>query len=420
MFALVDCNNFFVSCERVFQPHLEQKPTIVLSNNDGCVIARSNEVKKMGIPMGAPIHKYKHLLKQNNVKTFSCNFQLYGDFSNRVMSTIKAFAEDVQVYSIDEAFINLDLIHNVSHYEYAVELRNIIKQWVGIPTSIGMGPTKTLAKLTNEVAKKNEEFQGVLNYDDYSNKDELLERVEVGDIWGVGRRYAQFLNGWNIYNARQFRDMSLKWVKQNMSINGVRTVMELRGTACFPIHDAPDTRKSILTSRSFGYSVTSAKDMREAVASYVCRAAEKLREEKLAAQYVTVFIKTNKHRQNQQQYSNSYTITLNQASIYNPDLIDAALKALKKIFLDGYYYKKAGVLLTGLVPMNQVQLSFLNDTRNSDQKEKIMHVFDEINNNYGKRTIRYAATGTRKPWSMKQDMRSPRYTTKWSELRRVG
>lgn len=290
-------------------------------------------------------------------------------------------------------------------------------KWTGIPVSIGIAKTKTLAKAANELAKKQTQFNGVLNLNEYNNLDILLEKLEVSDVWGIGRKFAHKLSTIkNVSNAKQFKDLPDDWIKSNMSISGLRTAFELRGISCISFNHVNKHRKSILTSKSFGYSIKTLNELEEAVSSYVCRAAEKLRTEKLAATYVHVFIRTNKFNKHKHYYSNYYTITLPQSTSYNPILIKYALIALKKIFKRDYAYKKAGVLLTGLIPDNQVQLNLFHSEKIHRKHTQLMTTFDTINNTYGSRTLRYATTGLHKPWHLKQENRSPRYTTKWQEL----
>lgn len=419
MYALVDCNNFFVSCERVFRPDLENKPVIVLSNNDGCAVARSNEVKALGIPMGAPIFKYKDLVAKHNIQLFSGNFPLYGDISNRIVQVLRKFTPQLEVYSIDESFLKLNHLPEKDLLKHGQIIKQAVAKWVGVPVSVGIAPTKTLAKAANEIAKMHSQFSGVLylmGQNELGSNSDLLELLPINDVWGVGRQHTKLLKAHGIFTAQQLRDLPLNWVEQKLHVQGKRMVMELRGTVCFTTNNHLEPRKTVITSRSFGTPVTEFQDLKEAVASYVCRAAEKLRQEDLQARFITVYLKTSPHRRDVRYYSNSYTISLPEPSNYNPLLIEKSIEALKHIYLPNLAYKKAGILLSELVPTSQTQLNLLESVSNRTTQLQLMKVVDKINHHYGSRTIRQAATGLSKPWKLKQQSRSPRYTTKWSEI----
>lgn len=414
IFAVVDCNNFYASCERVFRPDLIGKPVVVLSNNDGCVIARSNEAKALGIGMGVPVHQIRHLLE--SVHVFSANFTLYRDLSNRVMDVLGQFAQEVELYSVDEAFLNLYGFESRGLTEYARLIRDTVRQWTHIPVSIGLGKTKTLSKIAVEIAKKSPKTEGVLNLVDSPHIETALERVPVRDVWGVGRRYAERLKGKGIKSAKQLRDMDERWILENFGIILTRTVYELRGISCIPLKDCPTSRVGIICSRSFGTSQTDFKAISEAVSAYASRAAEKLRAHKLVAKTLSVFIRTNRFREWEPQYSNSVFIPLPVPTDYTPELIHYALCGLQKIYREGYGYHKAGVMLNDLVPASERQRGMF-DTVDRQKSEQLMKALDLINRDWGSETLRYAAEGLEKQWKMKQAHRSKRYTTCWEELR---
>jgi len=418
-FALVDCNNFFASCERVFNPGVENVPVIVLSNNDGCVIARSQEAKALGIKMAEPVFRCRDIIRKHNVKVFSTNFTLYGDFSNRVMNTLKNFSTDIEIYSIDEAFLSFENFHPRKLTRHGYTMRDTIKKWTGIPVSIGFATTKTLAKAATELAKKNPEFEGVLNFNDYNDIDFLLEKLPVEDIWGVGRQYTKKLNAHNIHNAKQLKYTDEKWIRKNFTVMGLRTVLELRGESCIPLGDHHAESKTILCSRTFYSAIKTKKDLTPSIANFAARVSEKLRSQKSLASYVTTFVRTNRFKRDQY-YSNSFTVTLDEATAYSPHIIAGALKALDVIFLDHREYKQAGVLLSGIIPIKDKQL-LLNSTPQilNSKNDIFMKTIDSINKRWGNDTLKTAAEDTKTIWFTKQQRRSPRYTTRWDELREI-
>jgi DNA polymerase V len=414
IFALVDCNNFYVSCERLFRPKLVGRPVVVLSNNDGCIIARSNEVKQLGIAMGAPFFKAKSLIDRHKVEVFSSNYTLYGDLSNRVMNVLQQWEAEVEIYSIDEAFITLPPSGVGGLSEYGQQLKNRIWQHVGIPVSVGIAATKTLAKIANRIAKKNNPHNGVLDLTAPGSIDRALKTVQVEDVWGIGRRYSQKLNEHGIYDALQLKMADDKWIRKHLTISGLRTVWELRGTSCIVSDNSPASRKSIVSSRSFGREVSSAADLREAVASYASVAAQKLRSLKMTASFINVFLATNQFKKNQAQYYKHITVPFPQSSSYTPTIIKSALNGLEKIYKTGYRYKKAGVMLTGISSCQSKQLNlFCSEKKGSDS---LMNVLDQINLKWGRDTMQFAAAGMTRPWSMRQSLKSPSYTTNWQEL----
>ncbi|HMB93376.1 MAG TPA: Y-family DNA polymerase [Rhodothermales bacterium] len=411
-FALVDCNNFYVSCERVFDPSLARVPVAVRSNNDGCIIARSNEVKAMGVPMGAPYFQYKKLLARHGTRIFSSNYALYGDMSSRVMAVLGQCAPDVEVYSIDEAFLHL--AGNGQAEGQAREARQRVLQWTGIPTSIGIAPTKTLAKIANRFAKKHPEWEGVFDMTQRKDVDDLLHIVTVEDVWGIGTQRRKLLNKHGIHTARELRDANEKWIQQRLTITGLRTVYELRGISCLPLEEVPTPKKGITSSRSFGEPVTDLGPLSEAVSSYVTRAAEKLRGQVSICGMLTVFI-TTKDFGKGPHYTNSRTATLPEPTAYTPLLIRYAEACLEKIYRPGYRYRKAGVMLTAIQPKGSTQ-AHLFESADHSVNGALMEVVDEINGRWGRGTVFFAASGTKQAWAMKQVQRSPRYTTRWEEV----
>jgi len=416
LFALVDCNNFYVSCERVFNPRLEGRAVVVLSNNDGCVIARSNEAKALGIKMGAPAFQHKDLFRKNGVLVYSSNYALYGDMSQRVMETLGRFTPRIEIYSIDEAFLSLEGFDSTSLTEYAHLIRSTAKKWTGIPVSIGIGPTKTLAKLASKVAKKYRKLNGVFDLTDHPAMEKILDSVDVGDVWGIGPRYRTFLVRHGIRSALDLNRAGDIWVKKHMTVMGLRTVKELRGIPCFGLEELPVPRKGIMSSRSFGRPVESLEELKQALATYVSRAAEKLRSQRSAAAIVHVFLLTNRFKPREPQYGNSSTAILPIPMDYTPNLIRWAHRQLGKIYKPGYRYKKTGVFLTEIVPRDRIQLNLFTQNYPHEKNRKIMRVVDLINARWGTDTVRYGAEGTQKEWKMRRNLLSPRYTTQWSEI----
>lgn len=417
--ALVDCNNFYASCERVFNPKLDGRPIVVLSNNDGVIIARSDEAKELGIKMGDPYFKVEQLIKQHNVAVFSSNYTLYGDLSARVMSILEKFTPEVEVYSIDEAFLNLSGIEISNQTEYLRNIRTTIKKWLRLPVSIGLGPTKTLAKLANRIAKKHKEYAGILNLFDYLDWDKFLEMVEVEDIWGVGRQYAALLHRNNIHTALDLARADQKWVKKRMTVVGLRTMMELNGIPAIDLEHQPPQKKSIVSSRSFGEYLTKFDEVMEATAFFVARAAEKMRSQGSACRVMQVFIRTNPFK-NSPQYYNAAEVRLPYPMNGTNELLPYAKEALKKIFRDGYYYQKVGVMLMDFVQTNSMMVS-LFDPPNRINQIKATELMDKINQKYGREAIYFAAAGMkeRRRWQMKRQLLSRHFTTNWDELPEV-
>jgi len=412
-FGLIDCNNFYVSCERLFRPDLAGRPVVVLSNNDGCIIARSNESKKLGIRMGAPYFKHKALLSRYNVAVFSSNYPLYGDISQRVMDVVMQVEPNVEIYSIDESFIAFPTGKYLDIENYAGLLRDTVQKNTGIPVSIGFGPTKTLAKIANHFAKK-DSTDSTFIINDRHHLETLLSEVTISDVWGLGRRYAERLKRRGVHTAIDLIQCDDTWIKKQLTVTGLRTVMELRGFPCTSLEDAAPAKKSISTSRSFGRPVYAFSDLQEAVADYTTQAAFKLRSGGLKTTAIHVFIRTNSFKAEQAQYCNSRTLTLPIPSSNTATLIKAALASLEAIYRSGYHYQKAGVLLSGLIPANYEQLHVF---RSSDPNSNaLMKAVDEINKRWGRDTIQSGAAGFARKWHYRQLRKSPAYTTRWSEL----
>jgi DNA polymerase V len=415
MFGLVDANNFYASCQRVFDPSLINKPVVVLSNNDGCIVARSDEAKALGIQMGEPYFKAKPIIEKHGVKVFSSNYELYGDMSSRVMNILSELAPESEIYSIDECFLSFPQWSTQDLLSHGQTIKDTIKQWTGIPVSIGLAPTKTLAKVANKVAKK---ADGIRLLRECREIDTVLENMDVADLWGVGRQYAKFLKSNGIHTAIQLKDAKDGWVKKHLTIVGLRLVYELRGISCLSLESVAPAKKAICHSRSFGKSVMLLSDLEEAVSSFTARCAEKLRQQNSCAGTLQVFLHTNKFNTDQPQYSNSRTIELPVATNSAPELIHYALKVLGMLYREGYAYKKAGVIVMGIVPKHAVQLN-LFDTVDRTKQEIITDVTDELNSKKGKNTVIVAAQGfpgKNSAWKMERNHLSPCYTTKWDEL----
>jgi DNA polymerase V len=414
IFALVDCNNFFASCERVFNPKLEGKPVIVLSNNDGCIIARSNEAKTLGLKMGAPYFEHQEIIKKNNIHVFSTNFTLYGDISQRVMMILSNFTPELEIYSIDEAFLDLSEMPGINLSDYSQKIKKTIKQWTGMPVSIGVAQTKTLAKIANHLAKKYPDYSGVLDLINLPEKVKALEKVKVENIWGIGRKHSKFLMKNNIKTALQLKNTDDQWVKKHMGVVSQRIVLELRGEVCYPLDLNPADKKEICTSRSYGHPLENYEEIEQATTTYITRTAEKLRKQHSFAQTLIVFLMTNRFSKDPQ-YANYKIIQLPVATNDTIELIHYTVKTLKSIFRKGYKYKKSGVIVTNLIPDNQRQI-VLWDEKDREKSKELMNTIDKINKKLGRDKIGYAIQGTLRPWKMRQEKLSPCYTTKWEDI----
>ena len=396
--ALIDCNSFYVSCERLFNPKIRKKPVVVLSNNDGCIISRSNEAKALGIKMGEPYFKEKEVIVKNDVQVFSSNYSLYGDISRRVMRTLKRFNSDIEIYSIDEAFLDLSNFPDNKIEDVGYEIRSIVLKWTGIPTSIGIAKTKTLSKVANHIAKKKK--SGVVSLIGIENIDPILEKVEINDVWGVGKQLTKFYHQNGIYNAKQLKNKSNTWIKKNSNVLSSRTAMELRGIPCIDLETTSSKRKSCVVSRSFGQRVEKYQELKEAIAGYTLNASEKIRSESLVAKSITVFVRTSPFQNRYGFYSNSKTIDLPIATNNSIEIVKVALNALEAIFKNGYRYQKAGIMLSHLSESTNNKNLF-----SSERDEKInslMRSIDNTNYRYGRSTLSLASAGVHKKWSSRR------------------
>jgi len=416
--ALVDCNNFYVSCERVFKPALRKVPVAVLSNNDGCIVSRSNEIKALKIPMGAPGFKHEAFIRKNGGVLLSSNYALYGDMSARVMEVLSRFTPELEIYSIDEAFLNLSGLIIKDYEEWGKNLKRTIERWTGIPVSVGISRSKTLAKIANYYAKRVPGFKGSLALLDNSRIEKALEGIEVGNVWGIGRQYQKFLKQNKIENALQLRDADDKFVDHYMTVVGHKTILELRAYSCIGLDEAPQSKKSIVTSKSFGKQVSDLNELSEAVSTYVTRSAEKLRAQRSVAGHLMVFLSTNRFKEGPQ-YNNSLSTTLFPPTAYTPQMIRTALELLDDLFLPGFEYKKAGVMLADIISEEDVPLSFLEGNYLDDKRHKLMLAMDRLNKTHGRDTLYVASSGVKKEWQMRRTKLSPRYTTSWNDIPKV-
>ena len=397
--ALVDCNSFYVSCERLFKPSLIRKPVIVLSSNDGCIISRSNEAKALGIKMGDPYFKAKEIIKKNNVHVFSSNYSLYGDMSRRVMKTLKYFGTEIEVYSIDEAFLDLTGISDELVELFGKKIRNTILEWTGIPTSIGIASTKTLSKVANHIAKK--EKSGVVSLINTKDIDIILEKININDVWGVGRQLTKFYITNNISNAKQLKNISNTWIKKSSNVLSSRTAMELRGISCISLETHQTKRKSCCVSRSFGKKVEKFQDLRESITTHCLNAAEKIRSESLLAKSITILIRTSPFQNKEIYYSNSKTIDFPIATDNSIEIVKTALIGLKSIFKEGFQYQKSGITLSGLSsPENNKNLF---SSIKKDKIKNLMQSIDYTNYRYGRSTLSLADAGLNKKWKVKRE-----------------
>lgn len=413
MFALVDCNNFYASCERVFNPALQNKPIIILSNNNGCVIARSNEAKALGVPMGVPFYQVRHLCLHRHIHVFSSNFALYGDFSQRVMNSLKHFCPTLEVYSIDEAFLQLEDFKHYNLEEYALHIAAKIKMWIGLPVSIGIAPTKTLAKIANHIAKHNQ--TSVFNLSNTLTRNIVLNNFDVKSIWGIGKRIAKKLNALGVTTAAQLANSQPKFMRKKFGVVMERIILELQGISCLSL-DNIQTKKSIMSSRSFGRPVTKLNELEEAVSHYAARACFKLREQQAKTAGVYVYIHTNNYQPYDAQYHQGISLKFTQPTSDTCEIIQAAKVALKQIYISGYKYKKAGIILLDMLHNKYQQQDMFVEKQNTDKKVKLMSVMDQLNNSMGMNTIFVAAQGIKRDWQMRSGNKSPNYTTDWREL----
>ena len=418
LFALVDCNSFYVSCERVFAPSLKAKPVVVLSNNDGCVISRSNEAKAAGVGMGAPLFKCQELIKTHGIKVFSANFVLYGDMSNRVMSVLSQFTPHLEVYSIDEAFLSLDGLKDTQLEEHGRQIRISVKKQTGLPVCVGVAPTKTLAKIANHIAKGHAETEGVFHLTDENIIERWLKATPVREVWGIGRNKAAFLQENGIMTAWELRNAPDDWIKKHLTVVTLRTVWELRGTSCFSLEEVQPDKQAIATTRSFGYRVTELSEMLEAISAYTSKSAEKLRRQGSVAGFVQVYVETGRHG-SQPYYYNSAGAELSPTGDTSR-LIRTSQTLVQRIFRPGLLYKSCGVFLMNLMPADNEQGGLFEEKYDGSSKQNLMAAVDEYNRKAGRGKIFMAANGLGKPWSMKQAYKSKMFTTRWDELLEVN
>ena len=418
LFALIDCNHFYVSCERAFRPELEKKPVGILSNNDGCIVALSPELKALGVERGVPYFRIRHLQKKHRITIFSSNYALYGDMSYRVMYLLSRFSPEVEIYSIDEAFLSITDLNITDLKVYGHKIRNTIRQCTGIPISVGIAPTKTLTKIANKIAKREKGEQGVYVLTDPAIRDELLRKTPVEDIWGIGYRYTKMLHKNGINNAWELTQQSNDWIRGKMTVVGLRTVEELRGNSCLDLELISEPKKGIISSRSFGQPVTKLDDLHEAAASYCLNAVAKLRSQNSLARRILLFLTTNPFK-DEPQYANYREMKLSGYSAYPPDFIKIAGKILDDIYRDGYRYKKVGVMLTDIIKEEDAPIDLFETAYPEDRRAQIMHCMDRINRKWGPSSITFAGAGISQEWQMRRELLSPRYTTSWQELLRV-
>lgn len=415
IFALIDANNFFVSCERAFRPDLERVPVIVLSNNDGCAIARSNEAKALGIKMGDPEFKLRELIKREGIQVFSSNYALYGDLSRRVGETLSSMVPTVETYSIDESFLDLSEFRSRDLVQFARELRSRVKQWTGIPTCVGMGPTKTLAKVGNFIAKKRPQFKGVCDLRSPEVRAELLASVPVDEVWGIGDASAAKLSRLGVATAADLAALEPDQARSLLTVTGGRVVYELRGISCLPLELLTPTRKGIAVTRSFGHPVVSWQHMSEAIATYAARTAEKMRRHSVAAAHLTVFMHTSFFTEGPA-YSNSASGRFLETTNDTGEVVALAVGLGRRIWRDGFRYAKAGVMISELMPEGLQQKALWSDLER-EKRAKIWKVVDSLNANLGRDMVRILSTGpTVAAWKLKAEHRSPRWTTRWEEL----
>jgi DNA polymerase V len=420
LFALVDVNNFYVSCERVFQPKLEKVPMVVLSNNDGCAVARSSEVKALGVKMGTPWFSMQELAKKHGIQAYSSNYTLYGDMSSRVVQVLKSFTPNIEVYSIDESFLRIESV--LKQHANANALGQLIKEKVkdttGLPVCVGIGSSKTLAKLANHLAKKHPQFSGVCDVEAMPKEvlHQWMSETDVGEVWGIGRQISKKLKAMNIHSVFDLVQLSPQVMRTHFGVVMERLCYELRGTSCLSLEEVEPAKQQIITSRSFGKMVTSLKELAESVSTHTARGAEKLRSQNSVTGAITVFIQTNRFKQNEPQYNSSIVVPLANPSDDTITLTRAAIAGLKQIYKTDYRYKKAGVIFNLLSDKPTAQQSLFEDMESRGRSANLMKALDGINERFGNASIRLAVSGTQQGWKMRSGNKSPNYTTKWDEL----
>jgi len=418
MFGLADANNFFASCERVFRPDLRNTPIVILSNNDGCIIARSNEAKALGIGMAVPYYQAKEIIDKHNVKVFSSNYVLYGDMSNRVMSMLSSYSPEVEIYSIDEAFLNFTGFDHYNLQSYGEDMVQKITRGTGIPISLGIAPTKTLAKMANKFAKSYKGYKGVCLIDSEEKRIKALQLTPVEDVWGIGRRLAKFLAKYDIRTAYDFTQKSCAWVRQQMTVTGERTWKELNGISCIDVDHIPPQKHSICTSRMFGVPLTKLDDMTEAVSTYAGLCASKLRKQNSCAASLMVFVHTSHVKDRAQYFANSVHISFPVPTNLTTEIVQYALIALKKAYKEGYRYKKAGVIITETIPDNAVQQN-LFDQVDRNKQSRLMPIVDKLNAGFDRNLLMLANQMGNQKWKARRDHLSPCYSTSLNDLIRV-
>ncbi len=416
MFALVDCNNFYASCERVFQPQLNNKPIAILSNNDGCVISRSDEAKALGLPMGAPAFKFKQFFKEKNIHVFSSNYPLYGDMSTRVMNILKQFTPNVEVYSIDEAFLKFEGFENYNLDDYGNQIKNRVGKWTGMPISIGVAPTKALAKVANKIAKKFKvKTNGVYVIDSEEKRIKALKWTTITSVWGIGRGHTIKLQERNIKTGYDFTQLSDEWVRSNMAVIGLRLKKDLEGQPTLDLdNDVSSPKKAIATTRSFEYTFSDINNIKERISTFATSCAEKLRKQHSSCNVIIVFLSSDRHKKNEIQHRERLLITLPYATDSMLTISKYAVNAVKSIYKKGIKYKRAGVIVSGLIPTNSKQLNlFIED---NPRHYQLMKSIDYMNNKYGTYKIKVANQDLKRTWKMRQEHLSPRYTTNINEI----
>jgi len=418
MYALVDCNNFYASCERVFQPQYNGKPVVILSNNDGCVISRSNEAKEVGVPMGAPEFKIRELIKEKNIKVFSSNYPLYGDLSNRVMKILEGFTPNVEIYSIDEAFLNFDGMSISDYHDYGIQMKNRVQKWVGIPVCVGFAPTKALSKVANRIAKKfQDRTQGIYVIDTEEKRIKALKWTKIEDVWGIGFRLRKKMMAHNILTAYDFtKPQHEVWIRKEMGVIGMRLKYELEGKSVLDLEPIREQKKSIATTRSFPKQISEFDDLRERVATFSAVCAEKLRKQKSCCQTIIVMLVIDKHKYESQKYYFNKAITLPYSTNSTLTISNVAISMLKDLYEgnEGIKFKKAGVIVTELIDEDKKQLQLFEEE--NPKHLAIMKAMDFLNAKIGDRKVKLGTQNLNLTWNMKQNHLSPRYTTRFNEI----
>ncbi len=414
MFALVDCNNFYASCERVFQPQLNNKPIAILSNNDGCVISRSDEAKAIGLPMGAPAFKYESFFKVNNVHVFSSNYPLYGDLSSRVMSILEQFSPDVEVYSIDEAFLEFTGFNDYNFNDYGLQIKGRVLKWTGIPTCVGIAPTKALSKVANKIARKfPEQTKGVYVIDTEEKRIKALKWIKLKDVWGIGRGLQKRLKVKNCKTAFDFTQLSDEWIRKNFSITEWKLKKDLEGKPTLKL-DYLKPKRTIATTRSFEYTYSDLDNIKERISTFATSCAEKLRKQGSSCHMILVLLSSDRHKKDLPQHRTSRMVSLPYPTDSSLIISNCAVKAVSSIFKEGIKYKRAGVIVTGLVPTENHQLDMF-DHENPKHKP-LMHTIDSLNKKYEDYKIKLGNQDLKRTWKMRQERLSPRYTTNINEI----